>query len=88
MNMSTLIAKSNSRLMTVTFVKADGTLRTMYAKTNIKRHLTKTKKRSTPKQNDSLVRLFDVEKKQYRSIKLDSIKSYRCGNVIVQGELI
>ena len=79
------IASTNSRMFVVRFTKQDGTERTMYAKTGIKRHLSKRPdKRVLQNTNPNIVRVFDMESKSYKSFKLDSVLSFRCGQVILK----
>ena len=78
-----MIIKSNAKLMTVVFVKKDGTLRTMYAKTGIKKHLSKNpSKRKINHKNDNAIRVYDCENKAYRSFNLDSVVELSYGNNI------
>lgn len=87
MNIETLkkaIKKTNSTLFTVRFIKADGTERTMYCKTGVKRFLSKKHNKKVVKSNDNLVRVFDAESKGYKSFKLDSVLEFKCKNVILK----
>ena len=77
-----MIKSSNAKLMTVTFIKSDGTLRTMLCKTNIKRFLSKKPNKHKVVRNDNLISVYDCESKGYRSFKLDSVVSFKCGNII------
>ena len=82
------IASTNSRMFVVRFTKQDGTERTMYAKTGIKRHLSKKpNKRKVSNVNNDIMRVFDCESKSYKSFKLDSVLSFRCGCVIFKKEI-
>ena len=79
------IASTNSRMFVVSFTKQDGSTRTMYAKTGIKRHLSKKpNKRKVSNNNPNLVRVYDCESKAYKSFKLDSVLRFRCGKVILK----
>ena len=79
------IASTHSRMFVVRFIKQDGSERTMYAKTGIKRHLSKRPdKRVLQNTNPNIVRVFDMESKSYKSFKLDSVLSFRCGQVILK----
>ena len=77
-----MIKSSNAKLMTVTFVKSDGTLRTMLCKTNIKRFLSKKPNKRKVVRNDNLIAVYDMQAKGYRSFKLDSVVSFQCGNKV------
>ena len=79
------IASTNSRMFVVRFTKQDGTTRTMYAKTGLKRFLSKNpNKRKVSNNNPNIVRVYDCESKSYKSFKLDSVLSFRCGKVILK----
>lgn len=57
---STILA-THARLFKVVFQKSDGTIRTMYAKTDVKRFKSKKpNKRKVSKQNENLIRVFDT----------------------------
>lgn len=77
---STILA-THARLFKVVFQKSDGTIRTMYAKTDVKRFKSKKpKKRKVSKSNDNLIRVFDMELKEYRAFNLSSVLEFSCGN--------
>ena len=79
------IASTHSRMFVVRFIKQDGTERTMYAKTGIKRYINKKQnKRKVSNQNPNIVRVYDCESKSYKSFKLDSVLELRCGRVILK----
>lgn len=76
------ILSSNSRCFTVTFLKLDGTIRTMFAKVGVQRFKSKNKKRKyTP--SKTCIRVLDMETKQYKSILVKNLISYRCGSIII-----
>lgn len=79
--LKSVILATHARLFKVVFQKSDGTIRTMYAKTDVKRFKSKKpNKRKVSKQNENLVRVFDVEKKEYRAFNLSSVIEFSCGN--------
>lgn len=79
--LKSVILATHARLFKVVFQKSDGTIRTMYAKTDVKRFKSKKpNKRKVSKSNDNLVRVFDVEKKEYRAFNLSSVIEFSCGN--------
>lgn len=82
-NMAKIIAQTNSKLFSVVFTKADGSERKMLAKVGVKRYLSKNPNKRKVKPNENVVKVFDMEIKAYRSIKVDSIKSFSCGNIVV-----
>lgn len=75
------ILSTHARLFKVVFKKSDGTIRTMYGKVGVERFKSKKpNKRKVSKQNDNLVRVFDMELKQYRSFNLSSVLEFECGS--------
>lgn len=79
------INSTHSRMFVVRFTKQDGTERTMYAKTGVKRHLSKNpNKRKVSNTNQNLVRVYDCESKSYKSFKLETVREFRCGQVILK----
>ena len=79
------IASTHSRMFVVCFTKQDGSERTMYAKTGIKRHLSKNpNKRKVSNTNPNIVRVYDCESKSYKSFKLETVTEFKCGQVILK----
>ena len=79
------INSTHSRMFVVSFIKQDGSERTMYCKTQIKRYLSKRPdKRVLKNINPSIVRVFDMESKSYKSFKLSSVFEFRCGKVVLK----
>ena len=79
------IASTHSRMFVVRIIKQDGTERTMYAKTGIKRHLSKKpNKRKVSNVNNDIMRVFDCESKSYKSFKLSSVTEFSCRNVVLK----
>lgn len=75
------ILSTHARLFKVVFKKSDGTIRTMYAKTQVKRFKSKKpNKRKVSKSNENTIRVFDCEKKEYRSFNISNILEFSCGN--------
>ena len=71
------INKTNASLFRVSFVKANGEHRTMYAKIGIKRYLSKRpNKRVVKNVNQDIVRVFDCQSKSYKSFKLTSVTKF------------
>ena len=82
------INKTNASLFRVSFVKANGEHRTMYAKVGIKRFLSKKpNKRVVKNVNQDIVRVYDCQSKSYKSFKLSSVFEFVGNNkVLKQGE--
>jgi len=79
------IASTHSRMFVVRFTKQDGSTRVMYAKTGIKRHLSKRPdKRVLQNTNPNIVRVFDMESKSYKSFKLSSVIEFSCRNIVLK----
>ena len=79
------IASTHSRMFVVRFIKQDGTTRVMYAKTGVKRHLSKNpNKRKVSITNPNIVRVYDCESKSYKSFKLETVSEFKCGKVILK----
>lgn len=79
------IASTHSRMFVVRFIKQDGTTRVMYAKTGVKRHLSKNpNKRKVSNTNPNIVRVYDCESKSYKSFKLETVLEFKCGKVILK----
>ena len=79
------INKTNASLFRVSFVKANGENRTMYAKVGIKRYLSKRPdKRVLKNTNPNIVRVFDMESKSYKSFKLSSVFEFVGNNKVLK----
>lgn len=74
-----LIRSTNGRIFRVSFHKrTDGTLRHMRARLGVTKHLHGGSLAYNPKDH-GLMTCFDMEKKDYRSIPLDSVFQFQCG---------
>lgn len=79
------INSTHSRMFVVSFIKQDGSERTMYAKTGLKRYLSKkVNKRKVQRNNTDVVCVFDCQSKSYKSFKLSSVFEFRCGKVVLK----
>lgn len=75
------ILSTHARLFKVVFRKSDGTIRTLYGKIGVERFKSKKpNKRKVNEHGDNLIRVFDVEKKEYRAFNLSSVIEFSCGN--------
>ena len=75
-NIKDTILNSEGKIFTVNFIKKDGTERTMTARLGVKKHLRGGS--SSTEHLDYLVTAFDMEKKQYRNININTVKWIRC----------
>ena len=80
-DLKSVILSTHARLFKVVFKKSDGTIRTLYGKIGVERFKSKKpNKRKVKTSNDNLVRVFDMEIKQYRSFNLSSVIEFSCNN--------
>jgi hypothetical protein len=70
------IKKTNGRIFSVTFVKKDGSLRKMTARLGVKKDL-KGVGLSFDPASKQLVVVFDMHKRAYRMINLQTIISFK-----------
>ena len=68
-----LIGMTKGKLFRVTFVKADGTIRTMICRTGVKRYLKGGGYNMKPEVALIRRRVFDFKKRAYRTIPIDRI---------------
>ena len=80
--LKTMIKNTNGKFFTCFFVKKDGTLRKMTARVGVKKGLTNSGFVREEKEN--LVCVYDIAAKGYRTINLDTLKSFKCGDVQYQ----
>lgn len=72
-----MIQDTKGKFFTVNFVKKDGNKRHMVARLGVKKYL---KGGENPAKNrDNLIVVFDVQKRAYRMINLDTLLSFKCG---------
>ena len=67
MNMKQKIESTRGKFFTVNFVKKDGSVRKMLARTGVKK---------------GLVCVWDVQNNGYRTINCDSVLDFKCGEVV------
>ena len=63
---------NNGQIFGVQFVKKDGTIRDMVARLGVTKHLKGGEKRYNPA-DYNLISAFDMQKKEYRSISIDTL---------------
>lgn len=68
-----LIKSTKGRIFTVTFIKANGELRTMNCRLGVTGHLRGGK--STTAHKSHLVTVYDMQAKGYRCVNLDTVLS-------------
>lgn len=72
-----MIDNSNGKMVTVTFIKQDGSLRTINGRIGVHKHI----KGSSNKKNTQYITFYDVKNKGYRSINRDTITGIRCQGI-------
>lgn len=80
--LASIVAASNGRFVSVTFIKKDGTERSMLCRLGVTKYL----KGGESKLNaDKYLTVFDVQKEAYRAINKDTILSVKlAGTTFVQ----
>lgn len=73
-----VIEQSNGKILTVVFVKKDGSERVLNGRLGVKSHL---KGGTSSVDHDKYINIFDMQAGGYRNINRDTIKSVRVGGV-------
>jgi len=70
------IKRLNGRFFTVEFIKKDNTIRKMNCRTGVKKYLSSNGKKVklTPPKENGILRVYEPNKAQYRSINIDTVK--------------
>jgi hypothetical protein len=76
-----VIEQSNGKILTVTFIKKDGTERVLNGRLGVKSHL---KGGVSTVDHNQYINIFDMQAGGYRNINRDTIKSVRVGGVEYQ----
>lgn len=72
-----MIDQSNGKMVTVSFIKQDGSLRTINGRIGVHKYT----KGSSNKKNSQYITFYDVKNKGYRSINRDTITGIRCQGI-------
>lgn len=76
--LASLIEKSNGKMLTVTFIKQDGTERVLNGRIGVRKYI----KGSTLNKNSTdYITMYDVQNKGYRGVNRDSIVAVRCEGI-------
>ena len=73
--------KVQGKIFSVSFIKKDGTERTMVCRLGVQKHLTAGKNVNDPSQH---LTVFDMHKKAYRNVALGTIYQLRCKDVFIK----
>jgi S-adenosylmethionine:tRNA-ribosyltransferase-isomerase (queuine synthetase) len=76
--LASLIEKSNGKMVTVTFVKNDGSVRVLNGRMGVKKYI---KGSSLKKNSTEYITIYDVKNEGYRSVNRDTIVAVRCNGI-------
>lgn len=76
MDKEKIIELVGNKFFTISFIKKDGTLRKMNARLGVTKHLKGGKKSYNPDDFNYLT-VFDLGKKQYRTVNLNTVKEVK-----------
>jgi hypothetical protein len=80
MKISDFIAQSKGKFITVSFIKKDGTTRTLNGRTGVTKHL---KGGTSTINHDKYLVLFDMHTAGYRCVNRDTIVSVTCEGLTI-----
>ena len=75
------LQSSKGKIFTVTFIKKDGTMRVMNCRLGVKKNLKGVGRRYNP-DNFNLLSVYDMQKKAYRMINLETIQEIKIGGQV------
>lgn len=73
-----MVQATNGKFFTIVFLKKDKTERKMLCRLGVKKHL-KGNGPSTTAHIDNYMTVYDVKSRGYRTINLDTVKNFKCG---------
>jgi hypothetical protein len=76
--LASLIDQSNGKMITVSFVKKDGSSRILNGRLGVKKYI---KGSSLNKNSNEYITVYDVQNKGYRSVNRDTIVAVRCNGI-------
>lgn len=76
--LASLIEQSNGKMVTVTFIKNDGSERVINGRIGVKKYI---KGSSVNRNNENYITFYDVQNKGYRSINRETIVGIRCDGI-------
>ena len=77
-NLEQFIEQTKGRFFTVTFIKKDGSERTLNGRVGVTKHL----KGGVSRAGDQYITVYDVQNGGYRSVNKDTIKQIKFGKEI------
>lgn len=75
-----LIQSTNGKVFSITFVKKNGEVRRMTARTGVSKYVNGRGLPYNPAEYD-LLPVFDFQKKDYRMVNLATIQGFKCGKI-------
>lgn len=78
--LSQVIEESNGKILTVVFVKKDGSERTLNGRLGVTKYL----KGGVSKTGDQYITIFDLKNGGYRSVNKDTIKEVRINKKVIK----
>lgn len=76
--LASLIEQSNGKMVTVTFIKNDGSERILNGRMGVTKYI---KGSSLKKNSTEYITIYDVQNKGYRSVDRDTIVAVRCNGI-------
>lgn len=76
-----VIRSAKGRIFSATFVKKNGEVRVMTARTGVKKHLKGTGMKYNPEERN-LISVFDMNKRQYRTINIGTLLNVKIAGVL------
>lgn len=84
-NYKELIQETNGKIFKVIFTKKDNTERELIGRLGVKKFLKGGKLKHDPSQLNHIV-VFDIQKMDYRTVNLNTVQYFKCGNILKKGE--
>jgi hypothetical protein len=83
------IRETNGKIFSVTFVKKNGELREMVARTKVHKGLNGNnpetiKARKKTLEENNMVTVFEISKEQYRTVNATSVVKLKCGDLLLE----
>ena len=76
--LASLIDQSNGKMITVSFIKKDGSTRVLNGRLGVTKYI---KGSSLKKNSNEYITVYDVQNKGYRSVNRDTIVAVRCNGI-------
>jgi hypothetical protein len=77
-------AMKSGKIFSVVFTKKDGSSRKMRARMGVTKHHVHEGRPSTTSHIPKYLTVFDLEKEAYRTVNVDTITDFKCGDTLVK----